>query len=875
MEHLKIKKLNIKKDIRRKRSFVPTDIPRNHAAHGKYIEDDLIKMIELSKETCQKFKFSPHLILKVELEKDTTLSEQLLDKLNKFGLKLIDEESKELKVLFSEDINIPDFLQKLNDYKQGKKALIHVANKDIFNIIKSISPWDSEDRIIDLEIKIKQEYYDVYLWIFDTIEENRLKYKEFETEINELDIRICDNYISTSVVVVRIFGDENSIKILKEHTLVYQISNIPNYTIARTIPFIEKNLDISKLSFDNSNLDSNTSSSICVIDSGIFKGHPLLKGVVGDSKVFFGSTEDDNDNDGHGTMVASICAYGDISIDKEFKPEIYLFNAKIHNGDYESEFNLCMNELIKEGFDLSFEQQELLEEYYLKILSLDDVINHKLNESYTKNQQNHLKIILTRYYGIYSKLIPNQMKSIVEYFHSNYKCKIYNLSQGDRNQVFKGGKPNAWSCVLDEIQNELDVLFVISAGNYYPEIDYDINKLEENYPSYFYCNSNSKIIEPANSALSVTVGSLAISDNVINYRDDEISGIPISKKNEISSFSRVGYGSNGSIKPDFMHYGGDRYISNRIGNKEFSFNANYGISLLGFHNLINDSIFVRNFGTSFAAPYISHLAGKILNKYKDSSMNLVRALLTYSADQPIELQSILDKTIKDKKIDDILSEFKRKHDKTDIFDTKRMKYFSYGYGIPDENTLLNSDSNRVVLMSDIHKKDELLEPDGFHIYEIPILEEFSTSKGKKNIDVALAFNPEVRKTRMEYLGTNIDFTLVRGKSIDDVYNVYSSQNGKKIKSEMFPNKFKCKCEILGTQIRNKGTLQKLSFKFSSRSNVYGDKYYLIINSIRKWSNKNLSYGLVVGVRSEEDIELYTKIREKISQPITRRVRVKS
>ena len=41
--------------------------------------------------------------MKVELEKDVLLSEEDIDKLESFGLKVIDIESKELMVLFADD----------------------------------------------------------------------------------------------------------------------------------------------------------------------------------------------------------------------------------------------------------------------------------------------------------------------------------------------------------------------------------------------------------------------------------------------------------------------------------------------------------------------------------------------------------------------------------------------------------------------------------------------------------------------------------------------------------------------------------------------------------------------------------------------------
>ena len=65
--------------------------------------------------------------------------------------------------------------------------------------------------------------------------------------------------------------------------------------------------------------------------------HPLLRGVIGDSKTFYCSDDykdNSNDYDGHGTAVASICEFGDFQHNDDFVPEVFLFNAKIHDGRY-------------------------------------------------------------------------------------------------------------------------------------------------------------------------------------------------------------------------------------------------------------------------------------------------------------------------------------------------------------------------------------------------------------------------------------------------------------------------------------------------------------------------------------------------------------
>ncbi len=874
MEHLKFTKIEIDEIQRRKGNFNPQNFKKDHEEHGNVLNYSVTNIIEQSKQTSDKFHFSPHLILKVELEEKAMLSEGVKDKLLTFGLKVIDEESKELMVLFADNIDIPEFLSGLEKYKNGEIATKHVVHRDLFNIIKSVSPWSSVDRTQNLRISDLKEYYDVYLWIFDTYSENLEKTNEFKGELQSHNIRICDSYVSTSVVVIRIHATLPELDIVKENFLVYQIQNIPEYSIIRCKAIEEKSISISDIEFDNSELDPDTSPSICVIDSGIFKGHPLLQGVIGDSKVFMGASGfDDHDNDGHGTMVASICAYGDVSSDRLYKPEIYIMNAKVHDGEYTSGFDLCISELRENGINLSFEQQLLIGDIYDRKYDLDVIMTNSDFDGVTHERRRFIQVVISRYMGIYEKLIPNQMKEIVEYFYSNYGCRVYNLSQGDKNQIFSGGKPNAWSCVLDELQHEYDVLFVISAGNYFPEEDMQPEDIQSNYPEYLLKSSKVYIIEPANSTLSLTVGSLAINDLPVVYKDENITPFPITKKNELSTFSRIGYGSNKSIKPELLYYGGDSHIDNTFEMKYSQF-PNRGLSILGFNNKITGSIFKFDFGSSFAAPYISHLAAKIMNKYPTLSMNAVKALLAYSANVPKGINdrfSSLFDTLDPKSVSD---RFQRNHQGEIIFDKKRVLRFTAGYGLPNVDRILESHNNRVVLYSDIVSDEDKLSSDTFHIYELPVFPEFRAAKGTKIIEIALAYNPEVRKTRMDYLGTILNFELIRGKSFEEVYQVYATQNGKseEDKLELFDKKFRCDCKIIGKEIRNKGTLQKMRFEFSSKANDYGDNYYIVVNSVKKWSNKKQGYALVVSLETNEEIELYQRVKTRVEQPVRKRIR---
>lgn len=69
-------------------------------------------------------------------------------------------------------------------------------------------------------------------------------------------------------------------------------------------------------------------------------------------------------------------------------------------------------------------------------------------------------------------------------------------------------------------------------------------------------------------------------------------------------------------------------------------------------------------------------------------------------------------------------------------------------------SLLESFNNHVVLIADM-KNEDSIDSDKTHIFEIPIPKEYEKANGKKKIIVSLAYNPEVRKTRLDYAGCNV------------------------------------------------------------------------------------------------------------------------
>lgn len=859
MEHIKFTKVELPAKERRKRSGFPQGVKKDYTKHGDALIFQIENQTKESLSIAKEYKFSPYLVVKVELEKEASLTDENINKLESMGLKVIDVENKELMVLFADDYELREFKSALNNYKNGVLARTKVENEDLFAIIKSVSRWGNDDRKgQDLDQLKSIDYIDCYLWVFDFLDETRKKSEELIEDAKAHSIKYCDKYISQSVAIVRFKIAQSEIDYFLSHPLIYRIDKIPDYQIKRSERAVIKSINLSDINYSTEYLND-SSPSICVIDSGILSGHPLIKDCMGDGKTFYtteGYSPNENDIDGHGTMVAGICEYGLVDVNSTFAPRIRLFNAKIHDGSYIGDYYLCLNELQQENIDLSMEQQDLLYRYFNRELSIAEIFE-TINLS---KRREETKSIILKYTNLHEKLIPTQMREIVEYFYTLYGCRVFNLSQGDLLYPYNDGKPRAWTCVLDELQNEYDVLFIISTGNYNYLISYDSSEeIVKNYPKYFYENNYARIIDPAASITSVTVGGLANSSVPFSSQDEHLQTLTISKENEISSITRVGPGIGKSVKPEFVAHSGDAVFNTLSKN----ITKNIGLQILSLSNNLSDNgLFCWDYGTSFAAPYISHIAALVSEKYPEASNNLLRAILACSAKIPNEIE---------KQIDDILAknvapDTFEKHYKHNVKGTiclhrNKILHYTAGYGYPSKTLAVDSFENHVVLMADM-KKTNAIESDKTHIFEIPIPEEFVNAHGKKRIIVALAYNPEVRKTRLDYAGCNMSFELIRGQNLQQVYSVCSSQAGIENKAERFAKKYVCAMNGCGKTLREYGTLQKGIFEFT-RSD-YGESYYLVVDCKKNWSLQTQNYAIAVTYETtDESVQLYSLIRNRI------------
>lgn len=448
-------------------------------------------------------------------------------------------------------------------------------------------------------------------------------------------------------------------------------------------------------------------------------------------------------------------------------------------------------------------------------------------------------------YGEFSdkQLVVSQMDEAVRYFHNTYGCRVFNISLADNKLVFDGGKVSGWSAILDSLMRELDVVIVVATGNYsyVPHPGDPLESVVTGYPNYLL-SDDCRLHEPATGAIVVTVGSVSNSDLLPANAGYGHEVRPIAAKNQPSPFTRRGPGCGGAIKPEFCSYGGNVAFDGALQRRRRDIDT---LSVLSFNHEYLNNLFKTSVGTSYASPRVAHIAALLTKDYPDASANLIRAFLAASSDVPSEARELLEPFGDDSVLN------------------------LCGYGIPDIEKAMWSDNNRVVLYA-----ESSLEHDNFHIYEVPIPELFVSTKGDRSISVSLAYDPPVRHSRIDYLGTKMSFRLIRGKSVNEVADAF-----RKMAKDDDPvdalgsTKYDCKMEPKA-RVREAGTLQKATFTMKCNPADYGDTYFLVVRCENKWAplvESPQRYALVVQLEHTTEVDLHAQVQARIQPPVRIRI----
>jgi hypothetical protein len=816
-EHLPLPKVNIQLPRRPAGGGGGGGKRDNRSKHGADILEQIDKLKKAPTERKSSFRLDPKLIFKIKIADKYRLSE--VD-LTKSGLTLLAQEPSVNKavVVFSSDTQLTELRNRLQSYS----GVVPGLQNDYLDAVEEIVPLEPSDRTGRLlELKALElgelAVLDLEFWHTGDCREmqkyiNQVSEALANRSTPQIPCALTDSYLGDYLCIARIKVNQAILDELLNEAIVKEIDRRPKVAFEVRAQY---NLPLSEL--PEVVPPPPTACGILVIDSGVQRGHPLLSALIGEAEVFPGEKQEfirtgvDDEAD-HGTGVAGIAAYGDIETcirNKSFNPTAWIFSARVLNEDNQFDEDL---------------------------------------------------------------LVENQLEQAISYFIEAYpNCKVINLSIGNADQVYQEGKKQTRIATkIDELAyryQHRNILFIISTGNYLP-YDYsgerDLFRTE--YPNYLL-EADAKIIDPATSAIAITVGSLSLGRGGMTYPDDARRNTVAKVERYPSPFTRTGFGVDGMIKPDLVDFGGDLLLD---GDRIVQDNE-AAVSIVTFSQNYQSSLFKMSKGTSFSAPRTANLAAQLYTKYPTSSSNLIRALMATSAELPQERPSILQDAPKGS---------------TDKQKTAQLKkqLAVYGYGQADIQRAMYSNDGYVVLLED----NVNIQIGSFDLFEIPALPpEFLQKKGRRLLSVTLAFDPPTRHTRGDsYLGITMEFDLYKGVDKDSIISTYI--NAKKVQesgdgtsySELTKDELKKKfgsgsvVDLLPTAtIRKKGTLQRGTIEISNQATSYDKSpLYLVVSCNRKWIKideiPSQRYALVVAIsHSNPEVKLYERLRPQVRSRI--------
>jgi len=430
--------------------------------------------------------------------------------------------------------------------------------------------------------------------------------------------------------------------------------------------------------------------------------------------------------------------------------------------------------------------------------------------------------------------LPRQMREAITNMCEEYDCRIFVVSLGDVNAQYGRNRVGPWAATLDELVRELDILVFVSAGNRdSPRSGETVEEAITGYPGYLL-ETNNHLCEPAGGCNVVTVGSLANGSGLGPHHGFDAHIQAITQEFEPSPFSRSGPGAGGIMKPDFVDIGGTLVFDA----PSASLRSAPQIPEAGVITLSHDvarQLLTSSVGTSFAAPMLANKAAELLRLFPDASANLIRALMVGAAATPAACDLRLVGM--------------------DDEDRARIR----GNGIVDTLRAGYSDEHRVVLYT-----EDQLAINHFAIYSVPIPQEFQ-GNGRRTIRVSLAFDPPVRRTRAEYIGTKMNFRLLRGCPLEEVFQHFRSRTQDEGDPPNIPGRFRCNLTP-GPNSRDGHTLQTASITYARETAQYGDEYYLVVRCAGGWAEPqevSQNFALVVELEHQPAVQLYARLRQRI------------
>ena len=511
----------------------------------------------------------PRIIMVFEL--GTSVS---TDEFRRSDLRIVDSSDKSLMIAFADDLELTTFNSRLDaligGVPEGKKSEPYAQ---FFDAIENVRPLEARDRVTpELAAAIndaaKTELrMDIECWHPSDPEEARDWIDEVRQGIASAGGRVADTLINDSVrlLLLRAYAPADSVMDIAELDAIARMDVLPQPVLPMPTLYSLSADELGEVMAPDGH-----SAVVGLIDSGVASGHPLIGNAVLASDAIGTGISEDQDQHGHGTMVASILLYGDlqtaIASGRPLQPICRIVSARVLDSDNQ------------------FPVEELWE----------------------TDLQEAMK------------------------WCARHGAKIINLSLGDGRSPYSPPRQMSAAAIVDDLARRLGLVVVVATGNSRPA-DYltDINSSSaRDYPTALLRDDATGILDPGTSLLGLTVGGLTTAAASGAYSSQEtLQRQPMGDPDWPSPITRTGPGLGQAIKPELTELAGTLGIEHGT---LVSNDAELGVigAKAGDGGLLGWDV-----GTSFAAPLVSRVAAAAVSRFPNFSAELIRSLTLISTER--------------------------------------------------------------------------------------------------------------------------------------------------------------------------------------------------------------------------------------------------
>lgn len=406
-------------------------------------------------------------------------------------------------------------------------------------------------------------------------------------------------------------------------------------------------------------------------------------------------------------------------------------------------------------------------------------------------------------------------------------ARVINVSIGDDRRPYLPPRPSSVGALLDQfIRSHPDVVVVTCTGNLSPVRHIADRLISNEYIEDLLHMPDSGILDPGTSSLAITVGGVG---RDLQYGAGAASAekVVVGGPRLPSPHTRVGPGPMAAIKPELAAPSGTVVVDTLVGRASTMDKLGHVIGAGGSQP---DRLLASDQGTSYAAPLVSHAALRVLGRYPQLTGNSVRALLLVGAQE----------------LPDYLSDGAQGRT-----DERRLT----GYGLISAERSEASSDHRAVLLS-----ESSIRMDQVHFYSIPVPSSFRASGGLISMAAALAFDPPVRVTRLDYMASKMGFQIFHGPSVDEVREAYvRAESADELEEDVAATPSSLSRYRLDLQpadtARSRGANQFGRYSRHTRlSDERPDHFVLALRSLNRWDTPEAeqSYSLAVLLERDDD-----------------------